>query len=154
MNYTIRPVRPGDMDDVARLIGQVQRLHAGWRPDLYRDMDITLSPEAFADAVERGTMFAAERDGEVCGYMEVQFRHIENAVQVTRDILYIDTIAVDERHRGRGIGHLFFEEAQRIRDENGLDGIELQVNAANTAALEMYRSCGFTVKTYHMELLK
>ena len=129
MNYTIRPVRPGDMD-------------------------ITLSPEAFADAVARGTMFAAERDGEVCGYMEVQFRHIENAVQVTRDILYIDTIAVDERHRGRGIGHLFFETAQRIRDENGLDGIELQVNAANTAALEMYRSCGFTVKTYHMELLK
>ena len=154
MPCTIRHARPEDLSDVERLLGQVQRLHAGWRPDLYRDREITLSPGAFAEAADRGTMFVAEQDGAVRGYMEIMFRHVENAVQVTRDVLYIDTVVVDEGHRGRGIGRLLLEEARRIRDENGLDGIELQVNAANASALEMYRSFGFTVKTYHMELLE
>jgi hypothetical protein len=92
----IRPARPDDLADAERLIGQVQHLHAGWRPDLYRNREIVLSREAFTEAAEKGTLFVAESDGAVRGYMEVMLRHIENAVQVTRDILYIETMAVDE----------------------------------------------------------
>lgn len=47
----------------------------------------------------------------------------------------------------------FFEKVKEIKAEKKLDGIELQVNAKNKAAYEMYRSYGFTEKSIHMELL-
>lgn len=47
----------------------------------------------------------------------------------------------------------FFEKVKEIKAEKNLDGIELQVNAKNKAAYEMYRSYGFTEKSIHMELL-
>ena len=47
----------------------------------------------------------------------------------------------------------FFEKVKEIKAEKNLDGIELQVNAKNKAAYEMYRSYGFTEQSIHMELL-
>lgn len=47
----------------------------------------------------------------------------------------------------------FFEQVKEIKAKKNLDGIELQVNAKNKAAYEMYRSYGFTEKSIHMELL-
>ena len=47
----------------------------------------------------------------------------------------------------------FFEKVKEIKAKKNLDGIELQVNAKNKAAYEMYRSYGFTEKSIHMELL-
>ena len=62
-------------------------------------------------------------------------------------------MAVDEAYRGMGIGHLFFDKIKEIKAEKKLDGIELQVNAKNKAAYEMYLKCGFTEKSINMELL-
>lgn len=45
------------------------------------------------------------------------------------------------------------ERFTEIREENNYDGIELQVNARNTAARRMYEGCGFTEKSINMELL-
>ena len=38
----------------------------------------------------------------------------------------------------------FFEKVKEIKAEKNLDGIELQVNAKNKAAYEMYCNYGFT----------
>ena len=46
-----------------------------------------------------------------------------------------------------------FEKVKEIKAEKNLDGIELQVNAKNKAAYEMYCNYGFTEKSIHMELL-
>jgi len=40
-----------------------------------------------------------------------------------------------------------------LKKEKHFDGIELQVNAKNVAAYEMYKKCGFTEKSINMELL-
>jgi ribosomal protein S18 acetylase RimI-like enzyme len=40
-----------------------------------------------------------------------------------------------------------------IKEKKNLDGIELQVNAKNKAAYEMYCNYGFTEKSINMELL-
>ena len=40
-----------------------------------------------------------------------------------------------------------------IKEAKKLDGIELQVNARNTMAYEMYKKYGFTEKSINMELL-
>lgn len=46
-----------------------------------------------------------------------------------------------------------FEKVKEIKAKKNLDGIELQVNAKNKAACEMYCNYGFTEKSINMELL-
>ncbi|MEE1498197.1 MAG: GNAT family N-acetyltransferase [Clostridium sp.] len=65
---------------------------------------------------------------------------------------FIDSIAVDREYRGKGIGRRLFEKAKQIKEESCCDTIELQVNAKNKAAYEIYKHCGFTEKSIHMEL--
>lgn len=143
-----------DYPAVSALICQVQQLHVGWRPDIYKPTDCPMTRERFAQIVEQSTGFIAEHDCQAVGYMEIMYRHVENPIQVKRDVLYIDTMAVAEGFRGQGVGHRLFETAKRIQAEKGLAAIELQVNARNTAAYEMYQKYGFRVKTYYMELIE
>lgn len=81
------------------------------------------------------------------------YRHIENPLQVTRIIIFIDSMAVDEKYRKKGIGHAFFDFLKALRNKKGYDGIELQVNAKNEAAYKMYADYGFTNKSINMEIL-
>ena len=65
--------------------------------------------------------------------MEIAYRHIESPSHVIRDVIFVDSMAIDEHYRGMGI--------------------ELQVNAKNSAAYNMYTGYGFTEKSINMELL-
>ncbi len=56
------------------------------------------------------------------------------------------------RIAGKGIGHQFFDKVKQPKAEKGCDTIELQVNAKNKKAYEMYRNYGFTEKSINMEL--
>ena len=153
MNFTVRNARMKDYESVIRIMDQVQQMHVNWRPDLYRPNPVMIPLEAFAKMVEGDTLFVAEADGTVVGVMGLLFRHIETPAHVTRDILLIDSMAVEESYRGMGIGHLFFEKVRQIKEQKRCDGIELVVNAKNQAAYEMYANYGFTVKSITMELL-
>lgn len=95
----------------------------------------------------------AEIGNEVVAVLFFMMRHVENALQVTRNILFIDAMAVDENFRRQGVGRKMFERVKEIARERNCDGIELQVNARNKEAFEMYRRCGFTEKSVNMELL-
>lgn len=153
MNCTIRNAQMKDYPSVIHILNQVQELHIGWRPDIYKPNNTLLAKNTFADLVKGDTFYVAEKDGKVIGILELLFRHIETPAHVTRDIVFIDTMAVDAPYRGMGIGHLFFEKVKQIKAEKNLDGIELQVNAKNKAAWEMYCKYGFTEKSINMELL-
>lgn len=153
MNCIIRNAQMKDYPSVVRILNQVQALHIDWRPDIYKQNDAIFPEKVFADIVNEDTFYVAENDGNVIGILELIFRHIESPSQVTRDIVFIDTMAVDEPYRGMGVGHLFFEKVKEIKAEKNLDGIELQVNAKNQAAYEMYCNYGFTEKSINMELL-
>lgn len=149
----IRPAGPEDYEAVERIMKQVQKMHVEWRPDIYRYVETALPCEAFAEAVKQGTFLAAERNGKVVGILSYLIRHVESENHVTRDVIFIDSMAVEEDCRGQGIGRQLFDAVRKIREQRGLDGIELQVNAKNTAAKKMYESYGFTEKSINMELL-
>lgn len=153
MNCTIRNARMQDYESVMHIMDQVQQMHVNWRPDLYKPNPAMIPRDVFAKIVEEDTFFVAEADGAVVGVMGLLFRHIETPCHVTRDIILIDSMAVDENYRGQGIGHLFFDKVKQIKEQKHCDGIELQVNAKNHAAFEMYKKHGFTVKSISMELL-
>ena len=131
---------------------QVQQLHVEWRPDVYKPVSPLITMDLFEAILKDGNWYVAEADGVVVGILELMKRHVESPAQVTKDVLFISTMAIDEKYRGKGIGHLFFEKVKQLKQEKGYDTIELQVNAKNRLAYEMYRKYGFTEKSINMEL--
>ena len=51
-----------------------------------------------------------------------------------------------------GIGHAFFKQVKEIASQRHANAIELQVNAMNKQAYDMYAKCGFREKSINMEL--
>lgn len=153
MNVEIRPALKTDYEAVMKIMSQVQDMHVQWRPDIYKYNENLITKEIFENIVENGTFFIAEINNVVVGVLEIVFRHIESPAHVTRDVIFIDTMAIDKSYRGKGIGHQMFEFLKAMKTEKNMDGIELQVNARNVMAYEMYKKCGFTEKSINMELV-
>lgn len=153
MGIHIRKSRLDEYEAVESIMKQVQQMHIDWRPDIYKYSGTVLPLEMYEQAVQDETFFVAEYEGMIAGILFIIYRHIENPVQVTRNIIFVDSMAVDEKYRGKGIGHAFFDFLKELRDQKGYDGIELQVNAKNEAACKIYSDYGFTTKSITMELL-
>ena len=149
----IRPADRKDFDTIRNIMNQVQELHVTWRPDIYKPTEDCITLSYVEEMIEKRALFVAEKDGEVVGVMSIMLRHVESPTQVTRDVIFVDSLAVDEKHRGQGIGHAFFDFLKKWKEEIGADGIELQVNARNAKAYQMYKDYGFTEKSINMELL-
>ena len=154
MNIQIRLARKNDYESVNRIMTQVQNMHVEWRPDIYKPNENLIPEDVFEKIIENGTFYVAESEGVVVGILEIVFRHVESPSHVTRNFIFIDSMAIDEKYRGMGIGHQMFDFLKKIKKEKNLDGIELQVNARNSAAYEMYKKYGFTEKSINMELLE
>lgn len=152
MEVLIRSPKLQDYDRFSDIVDQVQQLHVDWRPDVYKPVHPLITREQFAEILKGDSWYVAEADGRVVGVLEVVRRHVESPSQVTKNILFISSMAVDQAYRGKGIGHRFFEEVRQLREETGYDAIELQVNARNKPAYEMYKNYGFTEKSINMEL--
>ena len=149
----IRKAIKSDYESVIKIMSQVQDMHVEWRPDIYKPNENLIPEDEFERIIENGTFYVAEMNNSIVGVLEIVFRHIESPSHVSRDVIFIDTMAIDKNLRGMGIGHQMFDFLKVIKQDKGLDGIELQVNAKNRAAYEMYHKCGFTEKSINMELI-
>lgn len=153
MEIHIRNAMITEYEAVEALMKQVHQLHVEWRPDIYKDTDTVLPFEIYEQAVRDKTFFVAEYGGQRAGILCIVYRHIESSNQVTRNVIFVDSMAVNEKYRGKGIGHSFFDFLKKLKDQGGYDGIELQVNARNKRAYSMYADYGFTDKSINMEFL-
>ena len=154
MDIQIRTAKLEDYNAVEAILKQVHKLHVGWRPDVYKQQETILPLDEFKQAIQEQAFFVAEGEGKVVGILGLMYRHVETPVHVTKDITFIDSMAVDEPYRKKGVGHAFFDFLKELKKEKGYDAIELQVNARNKAAYNMYRNYGFTEKSINMELLE
>ena len=148
----IRPAVPDDYEQAERIMQQVHALHLSWRPDIYNPCAPVLPRPEFLEAVAGQRLLVAETDGKAAGILLYLHRHIESENQVAREVLFIETLAIDAGYRGRGIGRQLLQAAAQIAREKGYDGVELQVNAKNTDAFAFYKKYGFTEKSINMEL--
>lgn len=154
MDIHIRTAKVEDYNAVEAIMKQVHKLHVGWRPDVYKQQETILPLDEFKQAIQEQAFFVAEGEGKVVGILGLMYRHVETPVHVTKDIIFIDSMAVDEPYRKKGVGHAFFDFLKELKKEKGYDAIELQVNARNKGAYNMYRNYGFTEKSINMELLE
>ena len=148
----VRYASLADYDGVEAVMKQIQKLHVDLRPDLYRPVETVLAYEEFCKAVAEHRLLVADQHGEVVGVLSYVHRHIEADKQVTRDVMFVDCIAVTESLRQKGIGRKLLDFALDILHQGSFDGLELQVNAHNQAARTFYEHLGFQEKSINMEL--
>ena len=154
MNIRMRTAVIEDYESIIKIMSQVQDMHVEWRPDIYRHNDNLIPKEIFGKIIENNTFFVAENDDkDIVGILEIVYKHFESPSHVTRNIIFVESIAVAEQYRGMGIGHKMFDFLKAMKVEKNIDAIELQVNAENIAAYEMYKKYGFTEKSINMELI-
>ena len=129
MKITIRTPQMQDYDRFSAIMDQVQQMHVEWRPDVYKPASPLITKGLFAELLKGDSWYIAETDGIVVGVLEVFKRHVEGPAQVTKDVLFVSTMAVEEAYRGKGIGHQFFEKVKQLKEERGYDAIGLERSA-------------------------
>lgn len=154
MEILIRLAREEDYERAENIMQQVQNLHVSLRPDQYKKVPTALPRAEFDELRKKGWFLVAEADGKVVGITSVLVRHVETPHQITRDVLYIEAMAVDENYRKNKIARAFFERLKEWKRQEGFSSIELQVNAKNEVAKTAYKKCGFVEKSINMELVE
>ena len=152
-NIVVRYAKNSDYDMVEVLMKQVQQMHVEWRPDIYKMGETVLPKDIFEKAVAEKNFLVAEVEEMVVGLLFFYVYHRENDSSVTRDVLFVDSMAVHEDYRGQGIGHALFDYVKAMAAEKHIDALELSVNAKNVDAMAMYRKYGFGEKSITMEMV-
>ena len=104
---------------------EVQQLHVDWRPDIYKPAVTVYPRDYFERLVAEKRLLVAEQDGIVVGLLSFMYRHIASDKQGTRDVIFVDDLAVKAEYRGRGIGTQLLNLMKKKVSDDHLDGLEL-----------------------------
>ena len=138
-------------DDVNRLARQVHEMHVQWRPDLYQMPEELFPEELYAELVKNRELYVAKLDGAVIGFALLKMRVSEGVGKVTRKIMLIDQVCVDEALRNHGIGTQMMEEVRVLARAFGCTDLQLGVYPQNDAAVCFYQKCGFMIRSIDMQ---
>ena len=138
-------------DDVNRLARQVHEMHVQWRPDLYQMPEELFPEELYAEMVKNRELYVAKLDGAVIGFALLRMRVSEGVGKVTRKIMLIDQVCVDEALRNHGIGTQMMEEVRALARAFGCTDLQLGVYPQNDAAVSFYQKCGFMIRSIDMQ---
>lgn len=152
MNFTVRYAKENDYEKIEAILKNVHAMHVAWRCDVYKMADPILEKDRFMEYIKDDNCIVAESDGNVVGMIYFFVKHVNNPVQVERKILYIDTMAVAEVYRGKGIGTSMFDFLRYVAKDRGCSSFELSVNAKNEDAQKMYAKYGFRPKSYTLDM--
>ena len=140
-----------DRLDVNRLARQVHEMHVQWRPDLYQMPEELFPEELYAELVKNRELYVAKLDSAVIGFALLKMRVSEGVGKVTRKIMLIDQVCVDEALRNHGIGTQMMEEVRALARAFGCTDLQLGVYPQNDAAVSFYQKCGFMIRSIDMQ---
>ena len=144
---SLRTAVPADRDLVIDLIHVLNAFEADLTGDRRRDRE---AAAAYYDelmqrlARREGRIILAEADGIAVAAMG--FSLDEDAAYVVDDVRRHGTVTdlvVQEEWRGRGVGRLMLEEAERLTREAGFKRLVIGALVANEKAERTYRAFGF-----------
>ncbi len=128
--FVIRPAQPGDAKAMAELFAAV----AGERTGIATEPPVDVAERAALFARSAGESAVAVADDRLIGMIHVQpSRHGFGELGML----------VDRGWRGRGVGSALLTAAAGWARSRGLHKLCLEVFAHNTAAIALYRKCGF-----------
>lgn len=107
----------------------------------------------FEDAFSENKFFYVAEDGEnIIGVIEAEI--VENLYDkdVFREanVGYINSLFIDEQHRGRGVGKTLINEAIKWIKSRGVNLCALSVVSKNISAIETYKRLGFKEERIRM----
>ncbi len=146
-SITLRTALPQDRDAVVELIHQLNLFEAELVGDRRRDYDAasTYYDELMMRLARRnGRIVLAEDDGIAVGAMG--FSLDQDAAYVTDKVRSHGTVTdliVHAEWRGRGIGQMLLNEAERLTREAGLKRLMIGALVANERAVHTYTQFGF-----------
>ncbi len=154
MQTTIENPKIEDFNRVNELAKQVHELHVNWRPDLFLSVDEVISKENFEEMLQAKEIFIAKIQDEIVGYITFNIKEKNNPSMRYRKQLQIESICVDKRNRGKGIGTQILKYVEQYGKEHNCTDIYLTVNEENASAIKMYEEFGFKVKSiaYSMQI--
>lgn len=91
---------------------------------------------AYIDSPDQIVYFACA-ENQVVGYIVLKRNWNKFA--------YAESIAVDKKYRGHGVGRKLIEQAKRWARNGGMPGIMLETQTNNVGACQFYESCGFVI---------
>ena len=140
-----------DWEDINRLSAQVSELHTAWRPDLFRNAEISYPKEVLEQMIREKQLFVAKVNGTVVGYTAFWIWDANGPCSVPRKVLSINAFCVDEMARGHGIGTQMMAELRILGKAFGCSDLQLTVYPQNDEAVSFYQKCGFTIKSIDMQ---
>ena len=142
---------PADRETVNTLAQQVHSLHVSWRPDIYCAAPEPYPEERFTELVRDRCLYVARIGEMVVGYVTLRFRQVEGPGMVSRKILHIDDICVEESMRNQGIGTQMMLEVRVLARAFGCTDLMLGVYPQNDEAVAFYQKCGFMIQSIAMQ---
>ena len=150
----IRPAENRDIPRIYEMLGQILRLHARLRPDVFRPDREKFTPEELEELFKRcdRPSFVAEEDGKCVGYALCEIKTPKDPQMIERKVLYLDDLCVDKSKRGHGAGKAIVEFLLAYAKEIGADSLELNLWECNADAAAFYEKMGFATQSRHMEI--
>lgn len=122
----LRGLREGDLEEVHRI--ERSSYPTPWSMNFFRLM-ANMNSELF---------IVAAVDGELVGYAVGELN-----VRGGRRVGHVMNVAVDARHRRRGVGTLLMDELEARFCGLGAEAAYLEVRASNVGAQRLYSSRGY-----------
>lgn len=144
--------RESDWEAVRRLSVQIHDLHAAWRPDIYFHCDEPYPKEAFLEGIRNRLVYVAKIEDALVGYVVLAVIEKGGPGSVTKKMLRIDSICVDEAFRGQGIGKAIVGDVRALARAFGCCEVLLGVHLENENAVAFYQKCGFQIRTINMDM--
>ena len=151
----IRKAEKKDIPGLINLLYQVDAVHNGIRPDLFKGNTAKYNEQELEEILNDGgkPIFVYD-DGKILGHAFCQINEVRNH-RLLQDAktLYIDDICVDELSRGRHIGKALYEYVRDYAKSIGCHNITLNVWEGNDSAYNFYKRMGMHIQKTGMETI-
>lgn len=151
----IRKAQEKDIEQISRLLFQVNLVHHKGRPDLFKYGERKYTNEQLKEIIHdenRPILAAVDEQDNVVGYAFCVFlQHKNDNILTDIKTLYIDDLCVDESRRGQHIGKTLYEAVLEFAKENQCYNVTLNVWSCNESAMRFYEKCGLKPYKVGME---
>lgn len=140
--------------EINNLAKQVHKLHVNWNLDMFLDVEQVIPIERLKKLLETESIYIAKIENKIVGYIIIDIKEQDNGFIRYRKMLSIDTLCIDEKFRGQGIGTKMLEFAKKLGKEKNCTDMHLTVNPNNKNAIKVYENFGMEVNniSYVMKL--
>ncbi len=154
--FVVREFRPQDRDGLDSCVRELQDHERAIEPRMKPAEDII---GTFVDdmleqcAAYEGAILVAESEGAIIGYTCIHAATPnEDPDEINYTFAYVRDIAVNNSHRGQGVGTVLLEAAKTHARENGATCLRISVLAENTGAVSLYQRFGFRARVIELEM--